>query len=270
MAADKAAMNIVATGVVNLKPKCCPENPITVNNVKLIPAMSHNLLSVSQIVRRGHEVRFTNQGVTVVDPEGTVIATGSHDIKNGLFLFQEHGDRRALSLASLPENLDIWHRRMGHLNVHSLSKLKNGLVSGVHFKESVIGNCAVCAKGKQFRLPFPKNGHRANEVLEVVHTDLCGPMEEASLGGSKYYVSFTDDKTRRIFIYFLEQKSEAQLLNAFNQFHSHAERQTGRKLKTIRSDNGKEFINKSLQRRLADLGIQHQMSTEYTRAKRVR
>lgn len=117
MAADKEVMNIVATGSVNLKPKCWPENPIAVNNVKYIPSVSHNLLSVSQIVRRGHEVKFTNRG---------------------LFVFQGHEDRKALSLASPPENLDVWHRRMGHfnghLNVNSLNKLKNDLSTGVHFK----------------------------------------------------------------------------------------------------------------------------------------
>lgn len=73
MAADKAAMNIVATGSVYLNPKCWPENPI----VKYIPSMMHILLCVSQIVRLGHEVKFTNRGVEVIDPKGMVIVTGS-------------------------------------------------------------------------------------------------------------------------------------------------------------------------------------------------
>lgn len=77
MASDKVAMNIVAIGFAHLKPKCWLENAITVNNVKLIPTMPHNFVSVSQIVRRGHELNFTNQGV-----------------------FQGHEDRRVLSFAS--------------------------------------------------------------------------------------------------------------------------------------------------------------------------
>lgn len=69
-----------------------------------------------------------------------VFATGRHDVKNRWVVFQGHEDRRALSLVSPPENLDVWHRRMshfkGHLNVNSLNKLKNGLATGVRFKES--------------------------------------------------------------------------------------------------------------------------------------
>ena len=153
---------------------------------------------------------------------------------------------------------------MGHLNVASLKKLKQGVVSGVQFKDSEAENCVVCATGKQSRLPFPKDGHRADEILELVHTDICGPMEEASLAGSRYYLTFVDDKSRRVFVYFLKTKSEAEVLQAFDDFLEQAERQTGRKLKTLRSDNGKEYVNRGFQKRLRERGIRHQTSTEYT------
>lgn len=62
-AADNASMNIVSIGAVNLEADCAPDcPPIAVHNVKFIPEMSNNLLSVSQIVRRGHEVQFRNEG----------------------------------------------------------------------------------------------------------------------------------------------------------------------------------------------------------------
>lgn len=265
MAADKQMMKIVATGVVKLSAKCCPESPpIDVNGVKFIPTMSNNLLSVSQIVRRGHEVHFSNEGVKVIDPDGELIATGIHDVKHGLFRFEESDKQKALSLASTSADLNVWHRRLGHLNIHNLKLLKNGLVTGMQFKESKMENCSVCAMGKQTRLPFPKSGNRASGVLELVHTDICGPMEEKSIGGSRYYVTFVDDWTRRIFVFFLETKSEAEVLHAFDQFRALAEKQTGFKLKALRSDNGKEYTNRSFQKRLIDAGIVHQTSTEYT------
>ena len=55
--------------------------------------------------------------------------------------------------------------------------------------------CDGCMKGKQTRKPFPKESTtRANEILEVIHTDVCGPMETKSLGGSRYFVTFIDEK----------------------------------------------------------------------------
>lgn len=124
--------------------------------------------------------------------------------------------------------------------------------------------CKICALGKQSRLPFNKQGHRAKEVLETVHTDIGGPMEESSIGGNRFFITFTDDKTRRIYVYFLKTKSAEEVVEAFQEYHSLAERQTGRKLMVIRSDNGKEFTNRKFQELLKKHGIKHQTTVDYT------
>lgn len=140
---------------------------------------------------------------------------------------------RALSLAAPSENLDVWRRRMGHLNVNSLNKLKNGLVTAVHFKESRMKNCVVCAKGKQFRQPLPKKCWRASEVLELVHTDLYGPIKDHRRQNAEDFHLFSQAKVRiRVF----------DCIQPVPQSH----REAG-KPKSIRSDNGKKFIIKSLQ-----------------------
>lgn len=82
--------------------------------------------------------------------------------------------------------------------------------------------------GKQTRLPSSKSGSRALDVLEVVHSDICGPMETESLGGSRYYLTFTDDKSRRIFVYFLEEKSADSVYNAFESFREETKNDTHR------------------------------------------
>lgn len=89
-------------------------------------------------------------------------------------------------------------------------------------------------------------------------------MEVQSLGGSRYYLTFTDDKSRRIFVYFLEEKSAQNVYEAFENFRCMAERHTGKKLKTIRTDNGKEFTNRKLEDHLKRLGIRHQTTADYT------
>lgn len=264
VAANRGAMKIVAKGSMKLSPKCCPdEPPIAVGEVQVIPELSTNLLSVNQIVQRGHTVTFTKEGVQVVNPKGDLIATGSR--KRDLFKLDLLESSKALACAS-NDSADLWHRRLGHINYDSLQRMKRGLVSGIEYVEPPKSNdkCRICAIGKQTRLPFSKSGSRASDLLEVVHSDICGPMEEESLGGSRYYLSFTDDKSRRIFVYFLKEKSGECVFNAFEEFRCMAERQTGKKLKTIRTDNGKEFTNRKLEDHLKRLGIRHQTTADYT------
>lgn len=77
-------------------------------------------------------------------------------------------------------------------------------------------------------------------------------------------MSFIDDKSRRIFVYFLKTKSGEEVLNCFKEFHAQAERQTGLKLKTLRTDNGKEYMNSCFQEYLKRTGIKHQTTNDYT------
>lgn len=77
-----------------------------------------------------------------------------------------------------------WHRRFGHLNLKDLNKMKNGLFDCLDCKDIIIqgGFYKVCCEGRQTRLPFGK-GSRATSALDVIHADLCGPMEVNALGG---------------------------------------------------------------------------------------
>lgn len=83
-----------------------------------------------------------------------------------------------------------------------------------------------------------------------------------SLGGSRYFVTFIDDKSRRIFIYFMKTKSE--VFGKFKIFKQEVERQTGKKIKILRSDNGREYINNQFDSYLQDNGILRQLTVAYT------
>ena len=137
---------------------------------------------------------------------------------------------------------DLWHRRMAHLNQKDLVKLKNGQASGIEFSvPKSIEPCVPCMKGKQSRLPFPKQGRRASSILELIHSDLAGPMEEKSIGGANYFLTFIDDFSRKTFVYFLKNKS--QVLEYLGEFKSLVENQNNKKIKVIRTDNGLEYCN---------------------------
>ena len=86
--------------------------------------------------------------------------------------------------------------------------------------------CDGCLMRKQCRESFPKRSeNRAKDVLEIIHSDVCGPMENVSIGGSRYFLTFTDDFSRYTFVYFLKNKSD--VLKYFKEFVTMAEKQIG-------------------------------------------
>lgn len=87
-------------------------------------------------------------------------------------------------------------------------------------------------------------------------------MENTSLGGFRYFITIVDDHSRKVFIYFLKKKSQA--LECFEDFKKEAENQTGRRIKAIGTDNGKEFVNREFSAFLRSCGIHHQTSIPHT------
>jgi len=75
---------------------------------------------------------------------------------------------------------------------------------------------------------------KAKERLDVVYYDICGPVQIETLSGSRYFISFVDDVTRKMWVYLLKRKNEA--LDNFKKFKSMSERQSDRKLKALRTD----------------------------------
>ncbi|KRZ60189.1 Retrovirus-related Pol polyprotein from transposon TNT 1-94 [Trichinella nativa] len=137
---------------------------------------------------------------------------------------------------------DLWHRRLGHLSRGSMKLLQDGQATGIPSDAITKTDCVTCLKGKQCRLPFPKSAtKRSEEVLELVHSDICGPMQAASVGGARYFLSFIDDFSRKSFVYFLKHKNEA--LPKFKDFIAMVERQTSKRVKCLRTDNGREYVN---------------------------
>ena len=123
--------------------------------------------------------------------------------------------------ASTKASLSVWHQRFGHLNMQDINSISknNNIVDGMKIDtgEDDNNDCGSCALGKMHRLPFPKKSeHRAKSALELIHTDLCGPMQVASVGGSRYLLSFIDDYSRYSVICLLKQKSE--VLGKFKEF----------------------------------------------------
>ena len=91
------------------------------------------------------------------------------------------------------------------------------IIKGEHFE------CEGCALGKQHREEFPVHeNRRKREILELVHTDVCGPMQTKSLGGAYYFLIFIDDSARYTSMYFIRNKSD--VFEYFKEFKSMVEK----------------------------------------------
>ena len=97
--------------------------------------------------------------------------------------------------------------------------------------------CEECAVGKQQRNQFPKGkSWRAKNVLELVHSDICGPINPSSNGGKRYIIIFIGDFSRKTWVYFLQAKSDA--FEAFKSFKIMVEKEAGSQIKVLRTDRG--------------------------------
>ena len=103
---------------------------------------------------------------------------------------------------------ELWHLRYGHLNFKGLQLLgQKGMVRGLPKIDS-FDLCEGCIYGKHSRRSFPiEKAWRASTCLELIHADLCGPMNTKSFGGSRYFLLFIDDFNRISWVYFLKFKS---------------------------------------------------------------
>jgi len=156
-----------------------------------------------------------------------------------------------------------WHGRMGHLNLRNLVEcVKQGTVHGIKIDELTEDVCETCIRGKMTRAPFMNSSRGKTELLEIIHSDLCGPMSVNSNGGARYFVTFIDDSSRWCQTHFL--KSKDQVLNAFKDFKSYAETITGKRIKYLQSDNGKEYKNKAFDEFLKSNGIGCRLTVTHT------
>jgi hypothetical protein len=148
----------------------------------------------------------------------------------------------SISLASIGVDTTLWHHRLGHMSekgmqiLHKINVLQDP-------KQIDLDFCEHCVYGKQKRVRFLRVGkEKKNESLELVHTDVWGPTQVSSLGGSHYYVTFIDDATRKTWVYCIRQKS--YVFDTFKKWKALIENETGKSLKCLRSDNGGEYCNK--------------------------
>ena len=116
--------------------------------------------------------------------------------------------------------------------------------------------CEGCLAGKMCRKPFPAVGEiRSTRRLQLVHSDVCGPMHTPSIGGAKYFVTFIDYYARCCAVHFMKHKSE--VFDKFIEFETSVTNDVCKAIGTLRTDNGGEYLSTELQNYLKEKGIRH-------------
>ena len=155
------------------------------------------------------------------------------------------------------QTIDVWHQRLGHVPDDMVRNMdKTGCVIGLDVVGSKHKPCDGCHFGKQ-----PANSHPSRKEFreclpgQRLHTDVCHATAK-SLGGSTLFITMKDEACGFRMVRFL--KSTAEVAAALKSMMDEAERQTGRKPISIRTDNGTEFVNAVVTDMLA--GIDHEKS----------
>ena len=121
--------------------------------------------------------------------------------------------------------------------------------------------CKGCAQGKNTKNPFPKSNIKEKGILDIIHSDICGPMQTTSLSGYSYYASFINDYSRNTSIYFLKNKDE--VFQRFKEFKALVENLYEKKIKILRSDNGGEFTSNEFNDFCKEARIKRELTIPY-------
>ncbi|KAL3691463.1 hypothetical protein R1sor_005114 [Riccia sorocarpa] len=247
-----------------------PEGKVKFVDVLYVPGLTKNLLTVGSLTDEGNIAVFNRSRCLIVSPDTrTVLAQATRDRKGGLYKLERgaHVHESNLVISDSATKLaNLWHYRMGHLSYDSLRYMgTKGLVTGFPLLPPIQTVCPGCLLGKQTEEPFPRKSEtRALDILEVIHSDICGPLPFRSLGGGRYFITFTDDFSRRTFLYILKAKGEA--FETFVKFRSMIELDTGKPIKILRTDRGGEYLSRAFSTYLEKAGIRRQLTVAYSPA----
>ena len=159
---------------------------------------------------------------------------------------------------------DMWHRRMAHIGDKGLQILaKKSLIP---FTKGICLNpYDICLLEKQHRVLFSRTSKRKENVLDLVYTGVCGPLEVQSNSSSRYFVTFIDDFFHCTWLFLMKERSD--LFAIFQKFCVEIHKQIGKTIRILRSDNVREYFFASFNTFMASHVIVHQSSCPHTSTK---
>ncbi|XP_019261101.1 PREDICTED: uncharacterized protein LOC109239051 [Nicotiana attenuata] len=179
-----------------------------------------------------------------------------------LSTYDYYVDRCVMAYYSSNNDIDVitWHARLGHIGQDRMNRLANEVHLG-SFSKIDMPTCENCLAGKITRKPFGK-AKRVVFPFQLIHSDICGPMNVRSRFGAAYFIIFIDDFTRFGYVYLISHKSEA--LECFKRYMNEVENQLDKSIKVLRTDRRREYLSKQFEELCTVKGIIRQLTTPYT------
>ncbi|GJW64203.1 retrovirus-related pol polyprotein from transposon TNT 1-94 [Tanacetum coccineum] len=238
-----------------------------ISRVYYVEGLGHNLFSVGQFCDSDLEVAFRKHSCYVRDTDGVELLKGSRG--SNLYTISVEDMMKSspiclLSKASKHKSW-LWHRRLNHLNFGTINDLaRKDLVRGLpRLKFEKDHLCSACQLGKSKKHTHtPKTKNTNLEVLNTLHMDLCEPIRVQTINGKKYILVIVDDYSRFTWVKFLRSKDETPTVVI--KFLKQIQVGLNKTVRFIRTDNGTEFVNKTLYDYYEIVGIFHQKTMPRT------
>ena len=254
--ADGNKMKIIGEGDIIIKDEHT-ERTFKLVNVLFVPELKQNLLSVAMITSKGFSVLFTRDNVKICKSDKLHLIAHND---NGMFRITPKVMMAECYTTNKTDDHIIWHKRLGHVGQSGMKELiKQGHLN-MKINDNI--NCESCILGKQTRNTFSLSETKSNEILELIHSDVCGPLPVPSIGGNKYFITFLDDYSHYVFVYFMKQRHEVKLI--IPKFVKYLSNQKNKNIKIFRSDGAQENLSKEICEFFEENGIKHERSCPYT------
>ncbi|KAI3435142.1 RRM domain-containing protein [Psidium guajava] len=229
-----------------------------------IPRLCSNIISLGQLTECGHKVIMDGGYLQVYNKDPVRLLMSVMRSPNRLYKINLQVSRPICLLISLEDPAWLWHARLGHVNFNALRMLaEKDLAVGVPLITHPNKLCQGCLIAKQVRLPFSTAAnYRAEEPLELLHVDLCEPISPPTISGNNYFMLIVDDNTRWMWVYMIKTKDQAYV--TFKNFKQLVENTSRRRVKTLRTDRGGEFLSEEFVRLCEESGILRHLTAPYS------
>ena len=240
--------------------------PCKLTNVLFVPKLGNfNLFSWGQTVDKGFGLKSTLNSTYIYNIKTNKIIIIAKKFGNTfkLMIRLRESENNVANVVKV-DTLSDWHKRLAHVNVYKIIQMSNdGILPKIKIDyEPSQFVCEGCIKGKMHRKSFKSVTPRDVEIGEALHCDLQGPINIPSLNGSKLALVIKDEKSNYRSVYF--QKFKSDTCDNLEDFIKFTEKMTGNKVKIIRTDNGKEFIDIKVRTLFDNNNIKHELSAPYT------
>ena len=211
-------------------------NHITLEDVLYVPSLDCTLISVSKLLKHSNCVGIFTDNFCVFQDRSSRTLIGTGEERDGAYYLKDEAVVR-VSKVALQCDTTLWHQRLGHPSFSMLSTLP--MFSGVKNLTSP-SPCDICFKAKQTREVFHDSFNKAIDCFSLIHVDVWGPYRTYASCGAVYFLTIVDDFSRAVWTYLLLEKSEVK--QVLQNFCAYTEKQFGKHVRTVRSDNGSEFM----------------------------